>query len=76
LKVSLFTLIALLGLSTVSHTHELRPAYLELQAINEDTFSVTFKVPGRGQQKRLALYLQLPEDIETITPVKTTSALQ
>jgi len=72
LKVSLFTLIALLGLSTVSHTHELRPAYLELQAISNETFSVLFKIPGRGQEKRLALYLQLPEDVETVSPVKTS----
>ncbi len=72
MKVYLFSLLILLTLSSAAYTHELRPAYLELQAINEDTFSVLFKVPGRGPEKRLALYLQFPEDIKTIIPVKTT----
>ena len=72
MKVYLFSLLIVLIVGSAAYAHELRPAYLELQAINDDTFSVLFKVPGRGQQKRLALYVQFPEDIKTITPVKTT----
>lgn len=54
------------------YTHELRPAYLEIQAISNDTYSVLFKVPGRGPEKRLALYLQLPENTKFIAPAQTT----
>lgn len=69
LLLSLFIITEFAGFA---YAHELRPAYLEIQSINDETFSVLFKVPGRGPEKRLALYLQLPDDIETITPVKTT----
>jgi hydrogenase/urease accessory protein HupE len=64
--------VILFGLSGIGFTHELRPAYLELSAVSDQSYSVLFKVPGRGPQKRLALYLQLPEDTKFITPAKTT----
>jgi len=68
----LLSLFIITGFAGFAYAHELRPAYLEIQSINDETFSVLFKVPGRGPEKRLALYLQFPEDIKTITPVKTT----
>ncbi len=72
MKKYIYFVVILIGLSGIGFTHELRPAYLELQQIGEETFSVLFKVPGRGPEKRLALYLQLPEDVKFITPAKTT----
>lgn len=40
--------------------HELRPAYLQLRQTGADTFAVLWKVPGRGEELRLGLYVELP----------------
>lgn len=52
--------------------HELRPAYLELRQLEGEKYSVLFKVPARGPDKRLALYVRLPEDCQNIVPVRTS----
>ena len=47
---------------------ELRPGYLELRQTTSDTYNLLFKIPARGDQPRLGIYLKLPEgthDIET-----------
>jgi hypothetical protein len=40
--------------------HEVRPAYLELRQTGQETYDALWKVPGRGEDLRLALYVQLP----------------
>ena len=40
--------------------HEVRPAYLELKQIGPETYDVFWKVPGRGEDLRLGLYVELP----------------
>jgi HupE / UreJ protein len=40
--------------------HEVRPAYLELRQIGPDTYDVLWKVPGRGEDLRFGLYVDLP----------------
>jgi len=40
--------------------HEVRPAYLELHQTSADAWDVLWKVPGRGDDLRLALYVELP----------------
>ena len=40
--------------------HEVRPAYLELHQTSADAWDVLWKVPGRGDNLRLALYVELP----------------
>jgi hypothetical protein len=40
--------------------HEVRPAYLELRQTGPETVDVLWKVPGMGEQLRLALYVELP----------------
>jgi hydrogenase/urease accessory protein HupE len=47
--------------------HELRPAYLELRQTDAETYSVLWKVPGRGESFRLALYVQLPPGSIAVT---------
>ncbi len=49
------------------HAHEVRPAYLELRQSSADTFDVLWKVPARGHDLRLGLYVRLPEQCEDIT---------
>jgi hydrogenase/urease accessory protein HupE len=48
-------------------SHEVRPAYLELRQTGPETFDVLWKVPGRGDDMRLGLYVELPSDCTNIT---------
>lgn len=41
--------------------HEVRPAYLELRQTSADTYDVLWKVPGLGDEFRLALYVRMPD---------------
>jgi hydrogenase/urease accessory protein HupE len=47
--------------------HEVRPAYLELRQIGVETYAVLWKVPGRGDALRLALYPELPAGSENLS---------
>jgi hydrogenase/urease accessory protein HupE len=51
--------------------HELRPAYLELRQTSLDTHDVLWKVPARGEDLRLALYVQFAEDCQHTTSRST-----
>ena len=55
----------------VANAHELRPAYLELREKGDGIYSMLFKVPARGPDKRLALYVRLPPDSEIVIPTQT-----
>jgi hydrogenase/urease accessory protein HupE len=49
--------------------HEVRPAYLELRQTGPETYDVLFKVPGGGENLRLALYAELPTDcVRVVAP--------
>jgi len=51
--------------------HEVRPSYLELKQQTTDTFSVLWKVPAKGENLRLGLYVNFAENVEHIgTPVE------
>lgn len=54
------------------HAHELRPAYLELRQTGTDTYDVLWKVPGRGEEMRLGLYVRLPEGTTNLTEPRGT----
>jgi hydrogenase/urease accessory protein HupE len=47
--------------------HEVRPAYLELRQIGPDTHDVLWKVPGRGENLRFGLYVDLPVSCTRVT---------
>ena len=56
-------LLALLGALTQSaFAHEVRPAYLQLRQTSPDTYAALWKVPARGDNLRLSLYVELPVD--------------
>ena len=59
LAILLAVLGALLGYSAQSD--EIRPGYLELRQTASDTYSLLFKIPARGDDFRLAIYVNLPE---------------
>lgn len=64
----LFLCLLLAPLAPGVLAHELRPAYLELRQTGLDTYDVLWKVPARGEDLRLALYVQVPEGCTNSEP--------
>ena len=60
--------LAVLLLAGAAFAHEVRPGYLELKEAGDDTWNVVFKVPGRGPERRLGLYVRLPPDCVPVMP--------
>src|ERR1700733_433615 len=61
-------LFAILGM-LVAHparSDELRPGYLELRQTDPSTYNLLFKIPARGEDLRLAVYLNLPEGTQDV----------
>jgi hydrogenase/urease accessory protein HupE len=60
--------LAILGLLLAQpvRADELRPGYLELRQTTSDTYSLLFKIPARGEDLRLAIYVKLPEGTRDI----------
>jgi hydrogenase/urease accessory protein HupE len=69
LAVLLAVLGTLLGYS--AQCDEIRPGYLELRQTALDTYSLLFKIPARGDDLRLAIYVSLPEGTNDVTPPRT-----
>jgi hydrogenase/urease accessory protein HupE len=67
IKAFLFCSFCLIG----SHgllAHEMRPAYLEIREIADETFSVTWKVPAAGSDLKLKLDVRLSPDCQVLVP--------
>jgi hydrogenase/urease accessory protein HupE len=64
----LLTLVVLLGVLVAQPTRsdELRPGYLELRQTASNTYNLLFKIPARGEDLRLAVYLKLPEGTQDV----------
>jgi hydrogenase/urease accessory protein HupE len=58
--VLLFAVLAAL-IAQPARSDELRPGYLELRQTDPGTYSLLFKIPARGEDLRLAVYVNLPE---------------
>src|SRR5258708_36674017 len=50
--------VALLAQPALSD--ELRPGYLEMRQIGPGAYNLLFKIPARGEDLRLAIYVSLP----------------
>lgn len=53
--------------ATPAFSHEMRPAYLELRETKAEIYDVLWKVPGRGDDLRLGLYVEFPADCKNVT---------
>ena len=51
--------------------HEVRPAYLELRQTGTETYDVLWKVPARGDNMRLGIYVEFPSDTTNVTTPQT-----
>jgi hypothetical protein len=61
MKRQLVIVALLAGIASAASAHEVRPAYLELRETAPETYDVLWKVPGRGEDLRLGLYVELPD---------------
>jgi len=52
--------------------HEMRPAYLQLRQVDATTYDVLWKVPGMGEDRRLALYVEFAPQTATVGTPRTT----
>ena len=70
LAIMLGALIVLLGHS--ARSDEIRPGYLELRQTTPDTYTLLFKIPARGDDFRLAIYVDLPAGTDDVSPLRAT----
>ena len=66
-----FVLVLLAGTALA---HELRPGYLQLRQTSADTYDVFWKVPAVGDDMRLSLSAQLPQNCSNLTAPRGTFA--
>lgn len=64
----LLLLIVLIVFAQAAWSHEVRPAYLEIQQTSTETYDILWKVPGQGENMRFGLYLELPARCTNLTP--------
>jgi hydrogenase/urease accessory protein HupE len=71
----LLMLLSLAGplLAPAAQAHEVRPGYLELRQTAPDTYDLLFKLPARGEEFRLALYVSLPEGTQDVAAPRALS---
>lgn len=67
--VACMLLLGLLAMAAPALAHEARPAYLQLRQTDAETYDVLWKVPGLGEDKRLALDVEFdPGTVTTAAP--------
>jgi len=55
-------LLLLLAFGDYASAHEVRPAYLQIRQSGLYSYDIFWKVPAVGDNRRLSLYVQLPEN--------------
>src|SRR4029434_11362961 len=68
------SILFLLLFSATAVAHEVRPAYLELRQTGPETYDALWKVPGRGVDLRLGLYVELPSVCTNLTRTRGSMA--
>jgi hypothetical protein len=67
MKRALLIFVLLATLVPVAFAHEVRPAYLELRQTGPETYDALWKVPGRNDNMRLGIYVELPDGCTNVT---------
>ncbi|MBR1237819.1 HupE/UreJ family protein [Bradyrhizobium sp. AUGA SZCCT0182] len=60
-----FVVLAVL-LAQPAVSDELRPGYLEMRQTSPSAYNLLFKIPARGEDLRLAIYVKLPEGTQDV----------
>jgi hydrogenase/urease accessory protein HupE len=66
-----FAVLALL-LAQPAIADELRPGYLEMRQISPGAYHLLFKIPARGEDLRLAIFVKLPEGTQDVAPPRAS----
>ncbi len=66
--------VLLVGFAGSVLAHEVRPAYLELRQSGPETYDVLWKVPARGADLRLGIYVEMPPDCQRVTEPRASFA--
>ena len=71
---SFFTAMAVMAvlLAQPALSDELRPGYLEMRQVGPGAYNLLFKIPARGEDSRLAIYVSLPEGTQDVTPPRAS----
>jgi hydrogenase/urease accessory protein HupE len=67
-----FALLLICLSPLASHADVYRPAYLELQQTDAETYQVVWKLPALDGTRRSNLKVQFPEDVKVILPARTS----
>ena len=74
MKRALYIVSLLVMFAPGVFAHEVRPAYLELHQTEPETYDVLWKVPGRGENLRLGIYVELPAGCTNVTDPRASIA--
>ena len=66
-----FAVLAAL-LARPASSDELRPGYLEIRQISPGAYHLLFKIPARGDNLRLAIFVKLPEGTQDVAPPRAS----
>jgi hydrogenase/urease accessory protein HupE len=66
-----FAILAVL-LAQPAISDELRPGYLEMRQTSPGVYNLLFKIPARGEDLRLAIYVKLPEGTQDVGPPRAS----
>src|ERR1700704_360014 len=67
----IFAVVAVL-LAQPALSDELRPGYLEMRQTSPGVYNLLFKIPARGEDLRLAIYVSLPEGTQDVAPPRAS----
>lgn len=71
MRAALLVGVLFTALAPAAIAHDVRPAYLELRQTGPDTFDALWKVPGRGDNLRLGIYVELPAGCVNLTETRS-----
>jgi hydrogenase/urease accessory protein HupE len=76
MRTRILTMLVCLSLSIFTDSYlyadVYQPAYLELKQTGEETYDVLWKVPAKGGNRRLGLYVHFSEEVKVLSPVNAT----
>ena len=67
-----FLTVVVVLLTQPALSDELRPGYLEMRQTSADAYDLLFKIPARGEDLRLAIYIKLPEGTQDVAPPRAS----
>lgn len=67
LSIRFLSCLLVAGVTLPLSAHEMRPAYLEISEISPETYEITWKVPARGGNQRLSMFVRFDAETEVIS---------